>query len=259
MSFSTPVVLTQTETFNGSPTAVVELVVEWDLRITTAASYYGRYSVSSSFVTPAAYSDIPGLWCNNVDIEPYGPPVTVSGVDGWEFAKLTITFGVPDLPLNGGSPDPDTVDEKLTIVGETLALPASSWKFSGGTTLDAAKDALPFKTCPQMQYSVSFYYKQDIDPAGFVAYVGKINSSAFGSRSLATGTVMYLGAECDRKIAMGSATTFWHVTHNFAIKADGSTWQQVWNVTSGTWDSITTVVGGKSIYETANLNTILSL
>lgn len=254
------VILSQKESFNNSPTASVEALVDWDLRITTAASFYGRYSVSSSFVTPALYSDIPGLWCNDVQLENFGKSMTVMGVDKWEYAKMTVSFGVPDLPLDGdGNPDPNTADETLSVIGETMALPAIAWKFSGGATLDPQKDALPFKVLPQMQYSLQLNYQQDIDPAGFVGYVGKINSSAFGSRSLATGTVMYLGAECNRTISIGSGITFWKVKHNFAVKADGSTWQQVWNVTTGAWDTITTVTGGSSLYQTANLNTILSL
>jgi hypothetical protein len=193
-----------------------------------------------------------------VDIEPYYE-TTGQTYSGWRYAKLTVTYGMPEVPISGGSPD-DSGEEKLSISGETMTLGASGYKWTEGSktgTVLTDKDVQPIKIMPSMTYSVNYEFKKDIDPTDFSGYVGKINSATFGTRNFPIETVMYLGCETSRKLAFGGDIQFWKVTHNFAIKTDSNaTWNRFWDGTA--WSKIQNTASSSYVYETADLNDIFS-
>jgi len=239
-----------------------EMVVrtEWPSRITVAREWFGRLQ-SGIYITPGRYPDIEGLFCNNVSIEPWPGSKMDDGTLGWEWAKLTLSFGMMETGTGG-----DIADEKITIGGQTITLPCRKYQWAegplSGQLLDENTDAKPFAIVPEMTYSLSYHFQTNIDRSLYASLVGNINSSTFtptvydGTASWEARSVIYMGCETDRKITSDGAN-YWKITHNFGIQTD-HTWQQFYCVTDGNFHKITDL-DSDPVFPESDLNALIGM
>ena len=230
------------------PTATVTVLAPYDEAIRFGQTQVGGVRTILGipiFFIGAAYARIPGLFCNSAKIKPLGS----YDADNLDFsvARLTLTFGKLDQQQDDESAE-EIGDVSYSVSGQELVLPRTVFK-TGSPGGDPLGDdgPLPIKIIPQIELTVSFKFKPELDASEWADFVGKVNSSTFYGHG--SETVMFNNVNTKRSLS-SDGTSVWQHDYKFTVQPNG--WNKYWQPSPGQWVDLY-----PKQYETADLNDIL--
>lgn len=175
------------------------------------------------FVLPSYSLLIPGLYLNQVDIEPWES--SLSSDLSTAMARVTVVFARLEHETEEAQ---DLGEESLELGVQEIDLPHGSYEWAEGTkngeTLKADTDAKPRKQFALGTYSLKLNNYEGIPKDTVRGLLGKTNSGSY--RGFSAGELLYQGAQSSRQVSSdGTQTT--ELTHKFGWNPEG--WGRLWD------------------------------
>lgn len=246
----------------GNSTAVRTMLCAWEDRITIIDQIRGGGSqIGSVYVyTPSVfYPDAAFLPFDSIHVEGLpgedGLTVGPNGMVGYKYARLRITYKTLDY-FDGITTGTTSLDFATQIV--SLPRSAPTYQFPDGTPL-SPQDSPPIRvgivTIVQTRKNLA-----ELPTSLVQSLAGCVNSIAFLGGS--PGTVLFDGGHADRRLtALGAEN--WDMTYKFLYLPTG--WNNLLQPTSnvsgstavGTFQQVTRISNGDTLYPTADLTPLL--
>jgi hypothetical protein len=244
----------------GNSTAVRTMLCAWEDRVQIVDLIRGGGVEIGSYyyyIPSQVYPDAPFLPFDSIHIEGLpgedGLTVGPNGMVGYKYARLRITYKTLDY-FDGVT----TGTMSLDYATHTVALPQSSptYQFPDGTPLQP-QDSPPIRvgivTIVQTRKNLA-----DLPTSLVQGLAGCVNSSTFLDGD--PGTVLFDGAHADRRLTTLGAEN-WDMTYKFRYLPTG--WNNLLQPTAknastvGTWQQVTNISNGNTIYPVADLSPLL--
>ena len=225
-----------------SSSATIKTVVPWAdapafcVNMIGGLVYIGGIPV---YQIGAAHPFLPGMYCNNVAIEPVGDYDATLGdfADAW----ATISYAPLDQPE---SPSATQVGEiSYDIQCEEITLEKNLFTVNGNAM--EGNDINPVLVNPKMNVSLSYKNLPDIPITNWLNYVGKVNSATF--EGFEAETVMFMNPRKKRTISSDGTETY---EYEFCFEVRFNGWNKVYR--PGGWVALS-----PKIYETINMSGVL--
>ncbi len=207
--------------FGSNQNAVRRLMCLWTNGVKLALRLRGWRQTSSILWNPTYAQQHPsniGLYCTDVSLRPAGKP---TGENTWELAVLDVTY----LPVlqniyigPAQVPAYDLLDEQLDFSADMASLGKTGWTYDDDAS--AVQQNTVSVLVPQIAYSITQYHVTRLPVSTIYATMGCLNLTTF--RGAASGKMLYLGAQANRKIVgtFQNQTYYdWTVMHKFLVSS----------------------------------------
>lgn len=264
--------LSEGNSFANGPVAMKGFYCAWSSRFTVIQGLLGlntRTTVGSNFAsfsiaTPAQYPEITNAYCQEVSVEPHGPPtqgsaqVQYTNCTVWaSYKRLPFAFSSADSGFLQNQLDPNTpllyCKQSIQVASEYITVPGNQLKFAGtgssGKTI--TRDyAFPIaKIDMRLQFMrVPFMPLQ----AFVTAENSPVNSATF--LGFATGYVIFNG--CDSETTTSSdGTLCQNLNESFTWRA--VPWTYDWDPTAGQFSQVVSAVTSNPLISSSDLNNLI--
>lgn len=202
------------------------------------------------------HPDWPAMRCDSASYEGIGESSwdDTAKRSVWAIARVTATYKVPAFDPTQN--DPATIlEESLDFSANAVPLPSTMYQFPDGS--DVPDEVALTRIVPTCAYSFTLVDVPTL-PGGDTTLIfsleGKVNGTKF--RGAGPKCALYLGCTTDRTLT-SAGTKGWKIQHKALVRPPGLEWTKIPNPVSGEWEEITTKVGGKLLYESADLTQLL--